>query len=161
MGIFRREQEFWESKNWEDLQYPSDAKQYLQTFTNRLQLHSIAPASCHVCTNGLLVTDVFSVFLIRLLLSEQSEFIFKSFPLPPWKPGSGVNRGWDSLVMSSGVKKTACSPRGAQCLLFFNSVWKVTPWHQEQKPHHKLQGGNKAGLLHTTSPPCLWNLRAE
>ena len=161
MGVFRREQEFWRSKNLEDLQYPSGMKQYLQIFTNRLLLVSIMFASLHACTNGLPATDIFSVFLIWLLLSEQSEFTLKSFPLPPWKLGSCVNRGWDSLVMSSGVKKTTCSPRGAQCLLFFNSLWKVTPWHREQKLHHKLQGVNKAGLLHARSPPCLWNLRAE
>lgn len=64
MGVFRREQEFWESKNLEDLQYPSDTKQYLQTFTNRLLLDSFMFASLHACTNGLPVTDIFSVFLI-------------------------------------------------------------------------------------------------
>jgi len=64
MGVFRREQEFWRSKNLEDLQYPSGMKQYLQIFTNRLLLVSIMFASLHACTNGLPATDIFSVFLI-------------------------------------------------------------------------------------------------
>lgn len=83
MGVLGRERGFWERENVEDLQYPGDTNQYLQTFTNRLLTDSTAFACSHVCTNRLPVTDVFSVFLIRLLFSEQSEFIFKSFPLPP------------------------------------------------------------------------------
>lgn len=51
-------------QKFRDLQYPSDIKQYLQIFTNRLLLDSVLFVSLHACTNGLSVTDIFSMFLI-------------------------------------------------------------------------------------------------
>lgn len=63
MGVFRRAGILGKQK-FRDLQYPSDMKEYLQIFTNRLLLDSILFASLHACTNGLSVTDIFSMFLI-------------------------------------------------------------------------------------------------